>query len=79
MFLYAGLISGKIVKRPMFQRLHSVPVKTRSKLKMPRSFSHPGALKDLAKFDKVTETLDFKSSLKKPGARKHTKKGYSKF
>lgn len=64
----------------MFQRLHSVPVETQSKSEIPRSFSHPGALKDLAKLGKPKETLNFKSSLKRPRAQKYTKKGiYSKF
>ena len=74
------LVSGaKTVRRPMFQRLLSVPVKTQSKSKIPRSFSHPGALNNLPKFDKLKETLNFKSGFKGPGAKKHTKKGYSKF
>ena len=66
------------MKRPMFQRLHSVPVETQSKAEIPRSFSHPGALKDLI-LDKPKETLNFKSGIKRPGTKKHRKKGYSKF
>lgn len=61
------------MRRPTFQRLHSVPVETKSKSEIHRSFSHPGALKDLSKFDKLKETF------KRPGGKKHTKKGYSKF
>ena len=73
-FFFAVLVSGgKTVRRPFFQRLHSVPVETKSKSEIPRSFSHPGALKDLWKFDKLKETF------KRPGSKKHAKKGYSKF
>jgi len=78
-FLYAGLVSGvKIVKRPMFQRLLSVPVETQSKAEIHRSFSHPGALRNL-KLDKPKEESNFKSDIKRPGTKKRTKKGYSKF
>lgn len=67
------------MKRPMFQRFNSVPVKTQSKSEIPRSFSDPGALNDPAKFDKPKETLTSNSGFKRPHAKKHTKKGYSKF
>ena len=64
----------------MFQRFNSVPVETRSKSEITRSFSDPGALNDPAKFDKLKETLTSKSGFyKRPHAKKHTKKGYSKF
>lgn len=71
-------ISGaKTMKRPMFQRLQSVPVETQSKSKIPRSFSHPGALKDLTRLDKLKQTLNFRSGFT-PQDKKQTKKGYSK-
>ena len=77
----ALLVSGaKTVGRPMFQRLHSVPVKTQSKSDIPRSFSHPGALNDIGKFNKLKGTLNVKADFKRPGTKKHTKKGiYSMF
>lgn len=62
---------AKTVRRPTFHRLHSVPVETKSKSKIVRAFSHPGALKDLSKFEKLKETF------KRPGGKKHTKEGYT--
>ena len=77
----AVLVSGaKTMRRPVFKRLHSVPVQTHTKSEISKSFSHPGGLNHLAKVGKVKETSNFKSGFKTPGAKKHTKKGiYSKF
>ena len=44
------VMTAERAKRPLFQRLLSVPVETQSDFqsKMPRSFSHPGCLNKLA-------------------------------
>ncbi len=75
-------MTTKSVKRPMYERLLSVPVETLSKstFKIPRSNSHPGALKDLSKAQEIS---DFKSGFKKllssPRIKRLARRGYSKF
>ena len=77
----SSVIKAKLVKRATYQRMLSVPVEppSNSTLKIPRSHSHPGCLKDASK---TWEKRDFKRSFKKlfntPRIKKPRKQGYSK-
>ena len=68
----------KTVKKPIYKRLLSAPAETKSDTKsmMPRSHSHPGALKNLGK---PNETSDIKRGFKKLFSGPRIKKGYGKF
>lgn len=79
----ALVMTTKPVKRPIYQRLLSVPVETQSNFKLqiiPRSFSDPGCLNGLNKTQQKRSIFKSGSEnlLISAGTKKHTKKGYSK-